>query len=105
MENGGNHENDATALKVYELVEFQLVALEMVYKNKFHFMHCPHVKIYLVSSWRFTKDKYIKSLSSLKMLQSDLKSDNLQYNTTGCWNDCLIGQASDGPSIILIDWK
>ena len=50
QENGGNHENDATALKVYELVEFQLVALEMVYKNKFHFMHCPHVKIYLVSS-------------------------------------------------------
>ena len=30
----------------------------------------------------------------------DLKSDNLQYNMLG-----LIDQSSDGPSIILIDWK
>ena len=32
-----------------------------------------------------------------------LKSENLQYNTLGRWIDCLINQASDGPSIILID--
>ena len=31
------------------------------------------------------------------------KSDNLQYNTLGRWVDRLINQASDGPSIILID--
>ena len=31
------------------------------------------------------------------------KSDNLQYYMLGCWVDCLIDQASDGPSIILID--
>ena len=34
-----------------------------------------------------------------------LQSDNLQYNTLGHWVDCLIDQTSDGPSIILIDWK
>ena len=38
-------------------------------------------------------------------LSSDLKPDNLQYNTLGRWVDRLIDQASDGPSIILIDWK
>ena len=32
-----------------------------------------------------------------------LKSDNLQYNTLGRWVDRRIDQASDGPSIILID--
>ena len=32
-----------------------------------------------------------------------LKSDNLQYNTLGCWVNCLLDQSSDGPSIILID--
>ena len=32
-----------------------------------------------------------------------VQSDNLQYNTLGCWIDCLIDQTSDGPSIILID--
>ena len=32
-------------------------------------------------------------------------SDNLQYNTLGRWVDRLIDQASDGSSIILIDWK
>ena len=36
-------------------------------------------------------------------LNSVLKSDNLQYNTLGRWVDRLINQASDGPSIILID--
>ena len=34
---------------------------------------------------------------------SNLKSDNLQYNTLGRWVDRLIDQASDGPSLILID--
>ena len=34
-----------------------------------------------------------------------LKSDNLQYNVLGRCVDRLINQASDGPSIILIDWK
>ena len=34
---------------------------------------------------------------------SDQKSDNLQYDTLSCWVDRLIDQASDGPSIILID--
>ena len=33
------------------------------------------------------------------------KSDNLQYNMLGRWVDCLIDQASDGPSIVLIDKK
>ena len=32
-----------------------------------------------------------------------LKSDNLQYNKLGRWVDHLIDQASEGPSIILID--
>ena len=36
-------------------------------------------------------------------IQLHLKSDNLQYNTLGRWVDRLIDQASDGPSIILID--
>ena len=31
--------------------------------------------------------------------------DNLQYNTLGRWVNRLIDQASDGHSIILIDWK
>ena len=31
------------------------------------------------------------------------KSDNLQYDVMGRWIDCLIDQASDGPSIILIN--
>ena len=31
------------------------------------------------------------------------ESDNLQYNTLGRWVNCLIDQAFDGPSIILID--
>ena len=34
-----------------------------------------------------------------------LKSEKLQYNTLGRWVDFLNDQASDGPSIILIDWK
>ena len=33
----------------------------------------------------------------------DLKSDNLQYNTLGRMDAPLIDQASDGPSIILMD--
>ena len=32
-----------------------------------------------------------------------LKSDSLQYNQLGHWVDRLIDQASEGPSIILID--
>ena len=36
---------------------------------------------------------------------ANLKYDNLQYNTLGRWADHLINQVSDGPSIILIDWK
>ena len=32
-----------------------------------------------------------------------LKSDKLQYNMLGLWVDRLIVQASDGPSIIMID--
>ena len=31
---------------------------------------------------------------------SDQKSDNLQYNTLGCWVDRLNEQVSDGPSTI-----
>ena len=34
-----------------------------------------------------------------------LKSDTLQYNTLGRWVAHLIDQASDGPSIILVDRK
>ena len=33
--------------------------------------------------------------------QSGLKSDNLQYNTLGLWDERLIDQASDVPSIII----
>ena len=32
-----------------------------------------------------------------------LKSDNLQYHTLGLWVDRLIDEASDGPSIIMIN--
>ena len=38
-------------------------------------------------------------------LYNDIKSDNLQFNSLGRWVVRLIVQVSDGPSIILIDWK
>ena len=39
----------------------------------------------------------------LKIIGFVQKSDNLQYDMQGRWVDRLSGQASDGPSIILID--
>ena len=36
----------------------------------------------------------------LGLTLSDMKSDNLQYNTLGRWFDRLMDQASDVPSII-----
>ena len=33
------------------------------------------------------------------------KSDNLQYNTVGQLDDAMIVPPSDGPMLILIDWK
>ena len=42
-----------------------------------------------------------KKLSSHRVV---LKSDNLQYNTLGRWDDRLIDQASDVPSIIFFSW-
>ena len=36
---------------------------------------------------------------------SNQKSDNLQYNTIRRWDDGMIIPPSDGPIIILIDWK
>ena len=47
---------------------------------------------YVLQSFNFTQPKI-------------LKSDNLQYNTLDCWVNPLSDQASDGPSIILKDWK
>ena len=38
-----------------------------------------------------------------QILQNNIKSDTFQYNTLGCWFDCLIDETSDGPSIILIE--
>ena len=35
--------------------------------------------------------------------EQEHKSDNFKYNTTDHWNDCLIYQACDDPTIILID--
>ena len=46
---------------------------------------------------------HISNISHQNRTQTVMKSDNLQYNTLGCWVDRLIDQASDGPSIILID--
>ena len=43
---------------------------------------------------------YKECVNTVERLQN---SDNLQYNTLGRWVDRLIDQASDGPSIILID--
>ena len=36
-----------------------------------------------------------------RALELEKKSDNLQYNTLGRWDDRLIDQASDVPSIII----
>ena len=52
--------------------------------------------------------KFTKCVLQMMPLPNQIsygKSDNLQYSTLGRWVDCLINQASDGPSIILIDWK
>ena len=57
------------------------------------------------------KSKKLKKLEEEESLPIGLtgaadilkKSDNLQYNTLGRWVTRLIDQASDGPSIILID--
>ena len=38
-----------------------------------------------------------------KGTKQNKKSDNLQYNMLCCWVDCLIDQASDGPSITYFD--
>ena len=34
-----------------------------------------------------------------------LKSDNVQYNKVGRWDDGMIILPSDGPTFILIDWE
>ena len=39
-------------------------------------------------------------MSVVSNLSSDIKSDNLQYNTLGRWAKRLVDQASDVPSII-----
>ena len=49
------------------------------------------------------KGRYREKELLLLLVSLVLKSDNLQYNTLSCWVDCFINQASDGPSIILID--
>ena len=51
---------------------------------------------YIKNVFTITKRNDLKGMK-------DLKSDSLQYNTLGCWVDRRINQASDGPSIILID--
>ena len=48
----------------------------------------------------------VKSLHSFPdisgIIISNLKSDNLQYNTLGQWDDNFIDQVSDVPSIIFL---
>ena len=48
-------------------------------------------------SW--PKVLFINSCSGLSLW--NIKSDNLQYNTIGCWDKWLMDQTSDVPSIIL----
>ena len=55
-----------------------------------------------VTSFEVSRKSDLSQSTSNKVLLF-IKSDNLQYNTLGCWVDRLIDQASDGPSIILID--
>ena len=57
-----------------------------------------------VTSFEVSRKSDLSQSTSNKVLLF-IKSDNLQYNTLGCWVDRLIDQASDGPSIILIDCK
>ena len=45
--------------------------------------------------------KYQIKISYKNLLVADQKSDNPQYNTLGRWDERLINQASDVPSIIL----
>ena len=40
-----------------------------------------------------------------ELVETDLKSDNLQYNTVGRWVDGTIVPPSDGTMFILIDWE
>ena len=47
---------------------------------------------------------YKMEVSALKLvMDASAKSDNLQYDMLGCLVVCLIDQAFDGPSVILID--
>ena len=34
-----------------------------------------------------------------------VKSDNLQYNMVGRWDDSMIVRQSDAPMFVLIDWE
>ena len=72
-------------LKEHSLFTFRLKSI-LLSNNILNFILC------VLQSFNFTQPKI-------------LKSDNLQYNMLGRWVDCLSDQASDGPSIILIDWK
>ena len=58
-----------------------------------------------LSTTESTMSKFSQSHLIDPVAQSHLKSDNLQYDTLGCWVDCLIDQACDGPRIILIYGK
>ena len=44
---------------------------------------------------------WYKVTLEFRIYSSNYKSDNLQYNTLGRWDNCLIDQASDVPSLIL----
>ena len=44
-------------------------------------------------------------LHNLEVLRGQQKSDNLQHNTVGHWDDGMIVPPSDGLMFILIDWE
>ena len=75
-------------------------------------MHAPMQKIRISQGRHGTHQSVHSNLSkyiwrvrfkSLALTTQKNKSDKLQHNALGPWTDCLIDQASDGPSIILID--
>ena len=71
---------------------------------------CERTRFFCIRISRFIVAVFLRILSSSNnvlrwALLRNLESDNLQYNTLGCWVDRLIDQASDDPSVIFIDWK
>ena len=53
----------------------------------------------------FAETRNFGTFSTLVRSYLIYKSDILQYNTVGRWNDGMIVSPSDGPNITLIDWE